>query len=39
MPVRLRTDELCHRVVFPLGADGSCDAVVLQDGQEELNEV
>lgn len=39
MSFGLRTDELCHRVVLSLRADGSCDAVVLQDGQEELNKV
>lgn len=33
------TNELCNRVVFSLCADCSCDAVVLQDGQEELNKV
>lgn len=33
------TNELCHRVVLPLCADCSCDAVVLQNGQEELNKV
>lgn len=39
MKFSLRTDELCHWVVFSLCADRSCDAVVLQDGQEELNKV
>lgn len=34
-----RTNELCNRVVFSLCADGSCDAVILQDGQKELNKV
>lgn len=35
----LRTDELRHWVVFSLCPDGSRDAVILQDGQEELNKV
>lgn len=39
MNLRLRTDELRHCVVFSLCADRSRDAVVLQDGQEELNKV
>ena len=33
------TDELCHGVVLSLRTDGSCDAVVLQDGQEQLHKV
>lgn len=39
MNLHLHTDELCHRVVFSLCADRPCDAVVLQDRQEELNKV
>lgn len=39
MNFSLCTDELCHWVVFSLCADRSRDAVVLQDGQEELNKV
>lgn len=39
MNFSLRTDELGHWVVFSLCADRSCDAVILQDGQEELNKV
>lgn len=37
--LHFHTDELCHRVVLSLRADRSCDAVVLQDGQEKLNKV
>lgn len=33
------TNELCNRIVFSFCADCSCDAVVLEDGQEELNKV
>lgn len=33
------TNELCNRIVFSFCADCSCDAVILEDGQEELNEV
>lgn len=33
------TNELCDRVMFSLCADCSCNAVILQDGQEELNKV
>lgn len=37
--VSAHTNELCHGVVFSLCANRSCDAVVLQDGEEELNKV
>lgn len=33
------TNKLGDRVVFSLCADCSCNAVVLQDRQEELNKV
>lgn len=33
------TDELCNGIVFSFRADGSCNAVILEDGQEELNKV
>lgn len=33
------TNELCNRIVFSFCADCSCDAVILEDGQEELNKV
>lgn len=39
MNFSLRTDELRHWVVFSLCPDRSRDAVILQDGQEELNKV
>lgn len=33
------TYELSDRVVFSLGADCACNAIVLQDGQEELYKI
>ena len=37
--IGILTNEFCDGVVFSFCADCSCDAVVLQNGQEELNEV
>lgn len=37
--IGLLTNEFCDGVVFSFCADCSCNAVVLQDGQEELNEI